>query len=357
MKKDSSTQSLMHKLQALAVKAGVPTQELRIDFLLERLVSRFLDNNNLQNNAVFKGGFVSNRVYQSERYTRDVDLSCFGLGLEDGINSLKKAGQRDKNDGVRFSYQDSGPIMGLDGTRLRFEASMGAKDSKTAATSHVTVDVVDKPVSIKDAVSTPTLLDRDALNWTVCAVEITIAEKIVGLLSRTARNSRGKDIYDLFRLIPRCDREKLIESINKSFALSEKAVPDDIVQALKKIDTTSLRENWEKALRYKGPKIGFDVAWNGTLDLLSSRLNQGTSQDIKALRNREAELLKMREKLGFVGTDRDALYGLGGYPKDSTPYQKKQQKELEKELQVVREGLISYTKTQDKGLGLGRKRN
>jgi hypothetical protein len=47
-------------------------------FLIERLVARLIADKKLSQNLVFKGGFVGLRVYDSPRYTIDLDALLIG---------------------------------------------------------------------------------------------------------------------------------------------------------------------------------------------------------------------------------------------------------------------------------------
>lgn len=65
--------SVRQKLIDLSKKIRIPYQNLETTFMIERLVARLVLNNNLSKHLVFKGGFVGLRVYNSERYTIDLD--------------------------------------------------------------------------------------------------------------------------------------------------------------------------------------------------------------------------------------------------------------------------------------------
>ena len=65
--------SIRQKLIDLSKKLRVPYQNVETAFLLERLVARFVSDKSLDRHLVFKGGFVGLRVYNSHRYTVDLD--------------------------------------------------------------------------------------------------------------------------------------------------------------------------------------------------------------------------------------------------------------------------------------------
>lgn len=65
--------SIRQKITDLATKLDIPFQNIQTAFIIERLVARLVANKNLSKHLVFKGGFVGLRVYNSERYTIDLD--------------------------------------------------------------------------------------------------------------------------------------------------------------------------------------------------------------------------------------------------------------------------------------------
>ena len=69
----SKGNSVRQRLVTLAEKLVVPYRNIETAFLIERLVVRIIADKNLNRHLVFKGGFVGLRVYNSHRYTVDLD--------------------------------------------------------------------------------------------------------------------------------------------------------------------------------------------------------------------------------------------------------------------------------------------
>ncbi len=65
--------SIRQRLINLSLEIGVPFQNLETAFILERLVARLTSDSELQTHLVFKGGFIGLKVYNSARYTIDLD--------------------------------------------------------------------------------------------------------------------------------------------------------------------------------------------------------------------------------------------------------------------------------------------
>ncbi len=65
--------SVTQKLSNLAIKQGSTYQNLATEFLIERLIVRLTSNKKLYSSLIFKGGYVGLRIYESPRYTIDLD--------------------------------------------------------------------------------------------------------------------------------------------------------------------------------------------------------------------------------------------------------------------------------------------
>lgn len=65
--------------------------EARTLFLLERATARMLMDSMLQQHLIFKGGYVALRVYQSPRFTSDIDAIIKGIPPEDAIQRIKNS--------------------------------------------------------------------------------------------------------------------------------------------------------------------------------------------------------------------------------------------------------------------------
>ena len=69
----SQARSIGDRLSRISKASGVPYLLVLTEFLLERLAVRLVADRNLSQCLVFKGGYVSLRVYNSPRYTVDLD--------------------------------------------------------------------------------------------------------------------------------------------------------------------------------------------------------------------------------------------------------------------------------------------
>lgn len=98
--------SVRQKITDLATKLDVPFQNIQTAFMIERLVARLVTDKNLARQLVFKGGFVGLRVYNSERYTVDLDALLVKANIESTLTLTRKNAEVDLDDGIWFKFED-----------------------------------------------------------------------------------------------------------------------------------------------------------------------------------------------------------------------------------------------------------
>lgn len=98
--------SVRQKITDLATKLDIPFQNIQTAFMIERLIVRLVANKNLAKYLVFKGGFVGLRVYNSERYTIDLDALLVKANSESILALTRKNAEVDLDDGVWFKFED-----------------------------------------------------------------------------------------------------------------------------------------------------------------------------------------------------------------------------------------------------------
>jgi len=65
--------SIRQNLIRLSKNRGVQYRNIETLFIIERLVARLIADKKLADHLVFKGGFVGIKIYESPRYTVDLD--------------------------------------------------------------------------------------------------------------------------------------------------------------------------------------------------------------------------------------------------------------------------------------------
>ncbi len=129
MIKNAVVQSITAKLNSLAVQRKCSYQELLTQFFIERLVVRIVDREAVATQIIFKGGYFSLRVYNSPRYTTDIDATVKGNVFQAARSIQKAIEEFNSSDGVWFMHesdvdlQTQGEYKGL---RLVFRAGLGS---------------------------------------------------------------------------------------------------------------------------------------------------------------------------------------------------------------------------------------
>jgi hypothetical protein len=82
MTKKDLARSINAKLINISREKQIAFQNIQISFLLERMVARLTNSKVLKDKLVFKGGYVAFRIFDSPRYT--IDLDAFRIHRKTG---------------------------------------------------------------------------------------------------------------------------------------------------------------------------------------------------------------------------------------------------------------------------------
>ncbi len=245
--------SVTQKLLALKEKAGVPFANIATAFLIERLVARLIADKDLRKSLVFKGGFVSMKVYESLRYTIDLDALLLKENIKGTLVQTKKAAEVDLDDGVWFKFEEQVDLQTqgeYGGFRQAYRAGIGPvlKNLKKAQIVNFDLGIGDPVTPGPTKATTATLLSNEELSWSVYPVETMIAEKLHALISLGAANSRSKDVYDLSIFLPKADPKVLASALKKTFAFRSTELPMNVAGAISSLDTKALERGWKSAV-------------------------------------------------------------------------------------------------------------
>ncbi len=270
MSKAAQAKSIATKLSKLSRQKGVSYQSIATSFLLERLLARLIFNQDLAKCLVFKGGYVGLRVYNSARYTIDLDALLVKAEVATTMKQTTLAIESDIDDGTWFvldSQIDLKTQGEYGGIRQIFRAGIGEQPRDIRRSQVINFDlgigdpVTPGPVKMK----TSELIGDGDLSWQVYPIETILAEKLQTLIERGADNSRAKDVFDLFFYISKADAETLKEAVNRCFDFRGTTLPDDPVRFLSKIDKSLLSQGWKGATASLKDAPTFDEAFNGFL--------------------------------------------------------------------------------------------
>lgn len=268
----SKGDSIRQKLTTLSKKMGVKFSDLETVFLIERLVARLISDKSLAKSLVFKGGFVGLKIYESPRYTVDLDALLLRSNIEPTLKHVKEKAESDLNDGVwfRFESQVNLATQGeYGGIRHVYRAGIGAvfKNLKKAQVVHFDLGIGDPVTPAPQNVVTPTMFEKnEEISWSVYPIETICAEKLHALISHGDQNSRSKDVHDLAVFLPRANNKILKEAIEKSFVFRGTEVPASFLSVLKSLDTTRLEKGWVNAVASINGASSFKVMFKIVLD-------------------------------------------------------------------------------------------
>lgn len=159
---------------------------------------------------ILKGGLVLELRLERARTTKDIDLRLTGSthGL---LERLRRAGQLDKDDHLRFELQETRAIEGVGvvygGQRFKVKGFLANKiygdpfdlDIALADALTASCDYVQRPLSIEG------FAELSSPRWPLYPLTSHIAEKLHAFtLPRSAPNTRVKDLPDL-ALLAQCE--------------------------------------------------------------------------------------------------------------------------------------------------------
>lgn len=267
--------SVRQKLVNLSHDLGIPYQNLETAFILERLVARLIADDLLYQHLVFKGGFVGLRVYNSLRYTVDVDVLVVKADVESTLRRSREKAESDLEDGVWFRFEDQVDLATqgeYGGIRQIYRAGIGEvlKNLKKARVVHFDVGIGDPVTPGPLAIETPSLLSpHDGLGWFVYPIETIIAEKMHALIARGNINSRSKDVHDLAAFLPKADADVLGQALQRCFNHRLTELPKNLSATLSAIDTKSLERGWISATASVPDNPQFQTSFKMIVKLIS----------------------------------------------------------------------------------------
>lgn len=275
MSKKVKGESIRQKLKSLSSKSGVRYYNVETVFLIERLVARLLTDKELSRRLVFKGGFVGLKVYNSPRYTVDLDALLTKANIEETLKMAKDKAETDIDDGVWFRFEDQ---IDLDtqgeygGIRQVYRAGLGEvlKNLKKAQIVHFDLGIGDPITPGPQDIETQSMLQNgEEFSWSVYPIETICAEKLHALISHGNENSRSKDVHDLAIFLKKADPKTLHKAIKRSFDYRETEIPSSLSSALKQLDTTTLERGWENAVASVKNAPSFKKAFETMIKLIA----------------------------------------------------------------------------------------
>lgn len=246
--------SIRQKIIDMSKKMGVNPRDLETVFLIERLVARLIANKKLSDRLVFKGGFVGLKVYESPRYTVDLDALLVKSNIEETLVLVQEQALVDLNDGVwfRFDGQTDLATQGeYGGIRHTYRAGIGEvlNNIKKAQIINFDLGIGDPITPGPQPKKTPSLFSgSEDISWSVYPIETICAEKLHALISHGDENSRSKDVHDLAIFLPKADPKTLKKAIKNCFEFRETEIPTSFYEGVRQLNTSRLEKGWDSAV-------------------------------------------------------------------------------------------------------------
>ncbi len=277
MSPNEIAQSISKKLSEISRESNIAYNYVAMNFFIERMAYRILATS-LRDQLVFKGGFVGLRVYNSKRYTIDLDAVLNGSKNKEHINQLKKIIQSESDDGVWFVFEKEENLLLQSykgGLKQIYRTGLGKqpKDISRSVKVHLDIGFDDLIYPAPVLEKTSTLLGEGELSWKVYPVETIISEKIHAFISREGGSSRAKDLYDLSLYLPQANKNKLKKSLMKCFQHRETNLPESIYETMKSYSYGLVEKSWSKVSSVVSEKVEFE-------NCLSTFLNELKKLDL-----------------------------------------------------------------------------
>jgi len=266
-------ESVRQKLIALAKKLEVKYRDIETVFLIERLVARLIADKKLANNLVFKGGFVCMRVYESPRYTVDLDALLVKSNIDQTLEQVKKQAEVNLNDGVWFQFDSQVDLVTqgeYGGFRHVYRAGIGEilKNIKSAQIINFDLGVGDPITPGPQKIEVNSLIGNETISWSVYPIETICAEKLHALISHGDHNSRSKDVHDLAIFLPKVNLSTLKKAIQSCLDFRETKVPKSFLDVVKKLNTSRLQKGWASAVASISTSKSFDEGFQDLVNEL-----------------------------------------------------------------------------------------
>ena len=270
MNKSNQAKSIASKLSNLSQKTGVTYQNIATAFLIERLLARLLANKDLAKCLIFKGGYVGLRVYNSARYTVDLDALLYKADIPTTLKQTVAAIETDIDDGTWFILESQADLKTqgeYGGFRQTFRAGIGEKPKDVKRSQIICFDLgIGDPVTPQPfKAQTQEMIGDGEVSWQVYPVETIIAEKLQTLIVRAGDNSRAKDIFDLNYYLSKTDIEILQLALKKCFKFRGTPMPANFKKELSEIDRSLLKRGWKSAVLSVKDAPSFEEAFETVL--------------------------------------------------------------------------------------------
>ena len=203
--RDTTAGRIYNDLRNIARRTGAPTDQVMLEYLLERFLFRVSIHPLGQQHFVLKGGLLLAQ-FGARRITRDIDIlgRAFPGDEEEIIRRIEQIATTDLDDGVAFEPDTltTVPTRQEDdyhGLRL----AMGANLSRARLKLQLDVSFGDPVTPAPALIEYPQYLSDATFKLYGYPIATVIAEKLSTAIALGDLNTRDRDYADLHQLITR----------------------------------------------------------------------------------------------------------------------------------------------------------
>ena len=246
-------QRLIENIKKIAKEDELHFNQILSIIAYERAILRLAQSEILHEALTYKGGLIMRLVYQSSRFTKDLDASFTKISTEKLKTQVEESLSKDLDDGFEFKngkwsvVNESSEYQGL---RYSFEFSFLEKTSQ-----FLQVDFTNSQLKKDFVLHTIKNTEKEIK---IYPKELIMSEKLQTLVKRGSLNTRAKDVYDINFLFDRSfDFDEFKEYLYLIFKTREIIKPESFYEFAKEMDTTYLEQSWSYFLRHKKTKRPF----------------------------------------------------------------------------------------------------
>lgn len=179
----------------------------------------------------------------------------------------------DLGDFVYFSFEDQEDLQtqgDYGGIRLNYRGQLGEQPTPSNKAPLIQIDLgIGDPVTPGPVNKNTLSYDQEsALSWQVYPPETIAAEKLHTVIVKGEANSRSRDIFELYLILPQCDPKTLLLAINNTFTYRGDRIPQNFSENLRSLNTKILQRGWQKSVGYLKEAPLLEEAFSGVINLL-----------------------------------------------------------------------------------------
>lgn len=203
--RDTAAGRVYNDLRNLAHRTGAPTDQVMLEYVLERFLYRISAHPLGKQHFVLKGGLLLAQ-FGARRITRDVDIlgRAFPGDEQEIIHRIKQIAATDIDDGVTFEPDTLTTVLirqddDYHGLRLAMSATL----SRARLKLQLDVSFGDPVTPAPTLIEYPQYLSDTTFKLYGYPIATVIAEKLSTAIALGDLNTRDRDYADLYQLISR----------------------------------------------------------------------------------------------------------------------------------------------------------